>query len=263
MPPTRSRRLALLAAVPLLISTSWVGASHECKATGDRPFVCDVEGELVAGGRSRPFSPAQGLALEPGAELVLRFTAFDQYGRRFPPERLVLRMDVDRRCDDIVKVEQHQGQFEIAAGGKRGTCELVLWVPGNLNAEWPIRVEVVGLALDRLSHPQAEKLGRLLYRAILGREADPGGLASATDRIYRGEIEKVVRVFFESPEFAERRARISDWELLDGFYRGLFRRGVDASAERTYLREIERGRLTGLVMTLLASDEVLSQLLEK
>jgi hypothetical protein len=54
------------------------------------------------------------------------------------------------------------------------------------------------------AHLTPEKLGRSLYKGILGREADPGGLAETTRMIRNGTRAERAAAMIESPEFRER-----------------------------------------------------------
>lgn len=260
--------LALALAMASLLSLAGAGSAparaQECEAFGPRPYVCELE-VLVArpGERPRPLDPGRRLRLDAGERLDLIVDALDQSGRRFPADRLVVRLEPARRCPrGFVKIEEADaGQFRLESAGGKGECDLLLWVPGNLNLEREIRLEVRSLLAAGYSRGQARRVAEALYRALLDREADPSGLGAAAGEIERGRLAEQVEAMVRSDEFRRERAGLPAAELLTGVYRGLLGRDPDRAGERSYLGEVERGRLAEVVLAIVASEEFEARLL--
>ena len=256
------------------LAAAWLAASaaaapataQQCPASGSKAMVCEVRVFVASPGqRFQQLDLDRALRLSAGERFELAVEARDQYGREFPEERMRYGLEFDRDCRDLLSIEEDedQGRFEIRAGARRGSCDLWLWVPGNLNLEWPLRVEVAGLSRDNLSRFQAERIADRLYRAILGREPDEAGLRSAAADIQRGELEDVADGMLRSDEFRRNRAGLPPRELLESFYRGLFSREPDSSGLRNYLDDIERGRHRDVIRAMIASEEFDGVLMEK
>ncbi len=244
-----------LAAALLLMPGAGAWAQG-CESTWSRPFACAVEASvLFPGERWRDLSLDRPLRLPLGASVELELRAVDQYGRQFPPDRMVFGLEPERSCGDLLEVEgEGQGRFELKAGARRGSCDLWLWVPGNLNLEWRLTAEIAGLE-EGYSRAQAEIVTTRLYRAILGREPDAASLGGYVAEVQRGRLEAVVDAMFRSGEFAANRSRLTATELLESFYRGLLGRDPDSGGVRTYLGEVERRRYSSVVLRLLRSEE--------
>ncbi len=83
-------------------------------------------------------------------------------------------------------------------------------------------------ALGFLGKPCApgEEFVKSLYRSALGRESDPGGLASNLDRLNRGAArEQLCKDFFASPEYKGRKR--SDTDFVLDVYRACLGRAAD------------------------------------
>lgn len=273
MPPLERRQQHFLPAATLVLSavlaTSLASPSvlaQDCPSMGSKAVVCEVTVFAALGrGRLEPVSRERVIRLAAGQQLELAFQAQDQYGREFPDERMRYGLEADRSCHDLVTIEEgdSESRHEIRAGARRGSCDLWLWVPGNLNLEWPLRIEVTGVSRDNLSRFQAERIAARLYRGILGREPDEDGLRSATADIQRGDLERVAESMLRSEEFQQNRAGLPPSKLLDSLYRGLLSRAPDSDGRRMYLDDLERREFGRVVDALLASPEFDGVLLEK
>ncbi len=262
--PAATLAFSILLPASLAIPSAF---AQDCPSMGSKAVVCDVTVfAALGGGRLEPVSREQAIRLVAGQELELAFDARDQYGREFPDQRLRYGLEADRSCRDLVTIEEegeNEGRYEIRAGARRGSCDLLLWVPGNLNLEWPLHIEVTGVSRDNLSRFQAERIAGRLYRGILGREPDAAGLKSAVSDIQRGDLERVADGMLRSEEFRENRADLSPSKLLDSLYRGLLSRAPDSDGRRMYLDDLERRDFERVVDALLASPEFDGVLMEK
>lgn len=101
----------------------------------------------------------------------------------------------------------------------------------------------------------ATSVGRRLYLGVLGREADPGGLAGAVADIQRGRVSAVVDAFLASDEFRTVERRKSASQLLDQFYRGLLQRAPDQGGIQMYESRVARRQYADVIMALVSSDE--------
>jgi hypothetical protein len=136
-------------------------------------------------------------------------------------------------------------------------------VANNLNLDRRIRVEVERARRDGFALTEAEILATWLYRGVLGREPEPSGLQAAAVQIQRGELGSLVRSFVASPEFQNRRGKVSAAALLESFYQGLLGRAPDTAGVRTYLDDVERGDYDDVLWALLQSDELEERLDEE
>lgn len=252
----RSTVLPLLAIVASLAATALPTHAQQCASRGSKPMVCRIEvRDVTATGRPVTIDLERGLDLRSGQRVVLDVVAYDQSGRPFPEERLAVRMDGEEGCRGRVEIDQSRGLFDLK-GIARGSCELTLWIPGNLNLEWPLRV-----AVDReerrggTSRGTGEVIAGRLYQAILGREADAGGLRSAAAAIDDGRLEEIVDSLLASDEFRRERWNLSPTVLLQDFYRGLLDRDPDPAGVKTYWEEVRRHRFAEVLLSLLRSPE--------
>jgi hypothetical protein len=100
-----------------------------------------------------------------------------------------------------------------------------------------------------------EVVAQRLYRAILGRDADPAGLRNAAAELERGRGELLIRGMLQSVEYRNRRAASSSAEILDQMHRALLGRPADTAARRTYLAALDRGEDDQVIRALLSSAE--------
>lgn len=94
------------------------------------------------------------------------------------------------------------------------------------------------------------------FRAILGREADLGGL-EAYARQLRGGLtaEALCQALVTSEEFAARRRALTSGQLVDSLYRGLLERAPDEAGRAAALQAVEAGRAATFAGGLLDSEE--------
>ena len=231
--------------------------AQSCPACGPRPYVCDVEVTASRPGDRRGFDARRGIQLGSGDEIEIRAEGVDQSGRRYPSERGLFVLETGRNCrSGSVRIDESgDGRFRISAGGGRGECELWLRVPGNQNLEWRIPVEVRSAASSGYDRMQADYIGRRLYLAILGREADREGLSSAVAEIQRGRLSDLVEAMLRSSEYVSQRSGLSASQRLEDIYQGLLGRAPDSGGVRRYLGEVERGRDAGVVVDIVRSEE--------
>ena len=101
----------------------------------------------------------------------------------------------------------------------------------------------------------ATSIGRRLYLAVLGREADSGGLAPVAAEIQRGQISSAVDGLLKSTEFRNVERSKSASELLDQFYRGLLNRSPDRSGSQSFLPRMEARQYAGVIADITNSNE--------
>src|SRR5207302_4184134 len=68
------------------------------------------------------------------------------------------------------------------------------------------------------TQPQAELIVKRLYRALLGRDAEPGGLAGWWPQVAAGNLPRVVSSIITSPEFEGRRPSLTATGLAETLY---------------------------------------------
>ncbi len=195
--------------------------------------------------------------------MELRVEALDQGGWSFPNDRLKVGIDLGRDCQSLVHLAEDSGdgRYRLVAGSQRGRCEATLWLPGNMNLDTPIRLEVVSRARAGYTHAQARFVARRLYLAILGREPDPTGWNGATQEIQRGRLKQQIRAMVVSAEFRSRQRSLSPPQFLEELYRGLLDREPDSKGVRTYLRRLERGQTAEVIYDIIRSEEFEKKLL--
>lgn len=258
--------LIALLTVAVALDAPPVGAqefgAQECGAERTEPVVCRVELAVFRSGerRGEALSTAT-LRLTTRSEVEIAARGIDQYDRRFPAERFQYFLDLDRDCDDMVSVEETEdGVLRLDTGSRTGDCRARLWLPNDLNHDRELRVVVERPDRQGYSREEAELLATWLYRAVLGREPEPGGLQGATAQIQQGRLGEYVHSLVGSPEFQRRRSDMSAPELLESFYRGLLDREPDTGGVRAYVRSVERGAYGDVLRTLLASEELEARL---
>lgn len=241
--------LAILAASP-------ARAAH-CSDDWRRPYVCEVELWATRSGQ-RPVRVHGGhsLPVAAGESFDLEARATDQTGRAYPQERLRLGVEPDRSCGGRAEIkESGPGRHRITVGRERGNCRIWIWMPGNLNLEWAIDLDVGSSFRAGYSSAEAEELTRRLYAALLGREPDPSGMSTSTGEIRAGRLDKLVESMQNSSEFSVKAAKMTPAERLEQIYRGLLGRSPDAAGSRSYLSFIQRGQHAAVVIELLTSEE--------
>ena len=200
------------------------------------------------------------LALLPAGAGAAVITVWEHENFRGESETLdttVSRLDDDWN-DRISSIRVESGQWELCRDWDFRSCRTV----GTDNPEIAIlgsgwndsisSLRPVGSAATA-SDPQA--VAQRLYRALLGREADPEGLRNATAHVQSGRMTELVRSLTQSAEFRSATQGRPASEILDQVYRGLLGRAADATARNMYLGRIEDGDVEEVVLDLVASDE--------
>ena len=107
-----------------------------------------------------------------------------------------------------------------------------------------------------------ESAVRILYRRILGREADPEGLRSFTDQARRDGIESVARALVASPEYRQRGGGLNlevDERAQESAVRALYRhvlgRQPDAQGVRDLMQLASVYGIDGVVDRMIAMPE--------
>lgn len=235
--------------------------AQPCLGDRDRPAVCTVELYAGAdGARPQKVATDEPISLAVGGRLELTVDAFDQFNRRFPAERLAVGHQLDDRCRGLLTVRELQtGRFEVNAASSSGTCRMWLWIPGNLNLEWPLEMEVVAKAsqgrTDSYTRSQSEVLATCLYRGLLGREPDPAGLRDTVADIERGKLSERVRTITNSREYANTNHGKSAGALITQLYTGILDRQPDAAGMANFLTRVQRGGIDSVTLELVRSEE--------
>lgn len=248
---------ASLIAALLIPVVAGSAAAQPAPSDWSRPVVVAVELSAALEGERRSV-PVDGRTLElpTRARVELVADPIDQWGSRFPLDRFDLRVEVDRYCNDLISISrQDEGRLIMETGSRTGSCDVLFWVPGNLNLDREIRIEVERSRRTGFSRAESEVLARWLFQGILGRDVDYDGMRASASEIQRGELRSQVDAMVRSPEFRQRRAGLPAEELLDDVYQGILGRLPDTEGVRSYLPRVRRGDLAGVVMTLLSSEE--------
>jgi len=266
---------ALCAIVLVIVAAPAVHAQHR---PGDRshwnqwsqPMVADTVLNVLGRGSL----DGETLYLPPGERISIEASAVDQDGRPFPQERFRFGFDLDSSCGGLVQLEDFEhGTIHLRTADRTGTCNALFWVPNNMNLDRPLQIEVGrrgGAYLQPkpgVRPPGAYGRGddgvdshnvfvaTSVFEAILGREADNRWLSEASAEVGRGHTRDLIRSLLDSPEFRERRSRLSPDQLLESFYRGLLGRDVDPSGQRNYIGDVRNGHYEGVIVDILGSEE--------
>jgi len=203
------------------------------------------------------------LYLPLGRRISFEAEAVDQYGRAFPQERFRFGFDLDRSCNGLVDLEGFShGTITVRTGKRAGACEVLYWVPNNMNLDQHLRIQVGVKTAPVVRKPttgaidtREELVAASLFRAILGREPDPEWLAGAAEQVRRNETRDQIRSLLGGPEFSDRRRRVSPDQLLEGFYQGLLGRPADPAGIRSYRDEMHQGKYEEVILDILSSRE--------
>ncbi|MDX1632110.1 MAG: hypothetical protein R3234_09625 [Thermoanaerobaculia bacterium] len=233
-------------------------SADACTEHWTDPVACTVDVTLEREEeRDRVLEEEATVRVRPGEHFELLMTARDQEGDRFPSERMLYRWEADRDCRGLVSLEEHGHSSHVTAeaGPRPGSCDLRVWVPGNLNLDRRIRIEIAEPTdLRSLARSHPEEIARAMYRGILGRSPDSRGLRNATEEIRQGEIEQEVRKMCGSREYAKRSRGLRPEGRLDDLYRGLLGRDRGRGGDR-YLVRLERGECAEAVLGIMRSPE--------
>lgn len=266
MTSSSKKRWKVAVTTALLAGAFGVPASGDgCTEGWTRPYVCELE--LYGGRPGSRLSRLEDdgvLVLPAGEELEVEVVGRDQEGRVFPEDRFTFEAELDRRCGGLVTLSRAlSGNLLLEAAETGGSCEAWVWVPGNLNLEIRFTLRVVSRTQGDYTRAESEWIARRLYEAILGREGEEAGVAGATAEIQRGRLREQVENMFRSREFQGRRRGLPASSLLEDFYRGLLGRPPDTSGVRSFLDDVERGRLAEVVLSILGSAEFENRVLRE
>lgn len=227
------------------------------------PVLCRATLQVSEDGGRWEALDGDELTLAPNGRVELRLDGQDQWDRSFRSDRLMLGVE-DRDCDRLLEVtDRGEAELSLEPRSTEGRCRLHLWVPGNLNFEWEIEVSVESEARTGYARGEAELLARSLYRAILGRDSDAGGLAGAVAEIERGRLESQVQAMVRSDEFRQSIQGIGSEELVGRFYEGLLGRSPGSEEIRQAAEELRRGNYAGVVLSIVRSAEFEERLRER
>lgn len=245
--------LIAAAALPLVWPAS---ASAQNCGTWQAPVLC--QGELrmrTDNWQGERLDTGRTLALGLDTSIEIEIQGRDQFGRTFPAYRLALDFD-DRECDRILDVQSlGEGRLRLSTNHDEGRCRLDIWVPGNLNFEWRLEVEIAKPARVGYERGEAETVARGLYLALLTREPDPAGLSGAVMEIQRGNLQAQVTAMIRSSEFQTNNLTKDSATLLEQFYRGLLGRSTDSAGIRTFLDDMQRRRYLDVVLGIIRAPE--------
>jgi len=243
----------LLATLVVLAAPRTV-AAQDC-GSWSRPVVCEADLVVVGqGGRASRLGDRPRLRLAPREQVELQIDARDQRGRRFPDDRLALQFD-RRACRGLVSVDPVEGGLQLTANAGAERCRLAVWMPGNLNFEWEVDLEVDPRARTSYSRNQSTFVVEALYRGLLNRAPDAPSVRGATTEVQLGNLEALVEGMLRSPEFRGSTNGVTPEALLDRFYGGLLGRSADTSGVRQFMPLMRSGRYADVVMDLLQSPE--------
>lgn len=250
-----SKSTALLC-LALGLAGATAARAEYCAGPADEPAVCTVEAYGgLQGERTRAFDLDGTIQLELGQVLELELDAFDQNHRRFPKDRL--RFDVDAAdCRDLLKLERTDvGRFSLHLGQTRGECAIWFWLPGNLNFEWSLTLQIAPRGRSGYAAAEADFITQRLYLALLGRDPDPQGLRDTSAAIQRGDLDRRVDEILRSNEYRSRAREAHPAWLLEQLYVGILGRKPDDSAVRAFTPMLQRGQIGEVARELLRSDE--------
>lgn len=252
----RRVRTALLGSLCVTFTVTGAAQAEHCAGLEERPAVCTVDFYgAFAGQRLSRFDPDGALELPPAQTLEIELEALDQHRRRFPENRLAFDF-YDDDCRGLVEVvETGVGRYKLRAGGRQGECDLWLWVPGNLNLEWRLVLRAVPRGRGGYSRAEAEFVAQRLYLALLGREAEPGGLRDTAIEIQSGNLEGRTLDMLRSSEYRSQDAGRTPTVLLEQIYDGIFGRKPDSDGVRAFLPLLQRGQTAIVIRELMQSEE--------
>ncbi len=255
-------RSTLLITTALALSLTVAAAEARAQAGPDEPVATETVLSLSGGGTVE----GDTLYLPLGETVELRVEALDQFGRRFPQERLRFEFDLDRNCQGLVElVSASDDSLTLRTGEDPGSCDVHSWLPNNMNADRRLRIVGnrdgrAGPGLATRPAPGAidtreELVAASLFRAVLGRNPDQEWLAGTADQVRRNQTREAIRSLLSSQEFRERRQNRSPEDLLRDFYQGLLGREPDSSGARRYRGAMHEGRYEDVIRDILESSE--------
>ena len=255
-PRGRLARLILLGALSsTLLAWPDRAAAQDC-GSWPRPVLCDARLRALSEDRREERLDEQSrLRLAPRGRLDLLVEGRDQRGRPFPADRLSLGYE-EFGCRGLLNIEDRGRQgLRVTARSDASRCRLTVWVPGNLNFQWELDIDVDPGARITYSRTEADAIVHALYRAVLGREADAGSVRAATSEIQQGRLENLIASMTASPEFRQSIQGVAPEALLDRFYEGIFGRQADTGGVREYLGSVRSGQHASVLLRMIRSPE--------
>ncbi len=248
---TRSAALAIVILSPAFL------AAQDCVATQSRPYICQIEARVLSANGDWVGHVLDGpFRIPVGAQLEIAIRGSDQYGRPFPHDRAGFGVELEPSCSGMITVQELDGgRFSFSANSRRGRCQAWLWVPGNLNLEWSLSLEIQGVASGGYDRAQSEYIVRRLYLALLGRPVDRPSLAPGVAEIQRGNLSALIKAMISSMEFRRERRYLPAAQVLEEFYVGLLDRKPDSEGVRTFLKRLELGHYRDVIRDIIASEE--------
>lgn len=209
------------------------------------------------------FSAFIALILLAAGARAVEITVWDSTGFRGASatfDRTVRNLDDLGWNDRISSVRIDSGRWELCRENDFRTCQTLsaeaieALGPGWNDAISSLRPVAAAAVETETRTETPEQVGKRIYRAILGREADPQGLGQAAAEIKRGRTEIFIRGMLQSAEYRRLRSQRSSAQILDQMYRAVLDRPAD-SAARTYLTQLDRGEDAEVVLALFRSEE--------
>jgi Ca2+-binding EF-hand superfamily protein len=227
-------------------STGTVGTAGQANCESNAAKVVDDIYQQVLERPADQASASMTQALVAGRttvrDIVAQLAKSEEHGRRYfwhPVATTVYREVLDREPS---QQELQQMSTELASGQRQ-------------------LIDVIGRAARRSASSDEEAV-RILYRRLLGREADEAGLRGFTEQARRSGIEAVARDIVASAEYRQR-AGSSDLRIDDAayenavraLYRHLLGRDPEQGTTQTYARAASASGLDSVIDAILNSAE--------
>jgi hypothetical protein len=203
------------------------------------------------------------LALLPGALAAATITVWEHEnfgGASRVIESSVSQLDSAGWNDRISSLRIDSGQWEVCRDNDFRNCRTFSGgeVAKLASTGWNDTISSLRPVGSGAAARDPQDVAQALYRALLGRDADPDGLRNAAAQIEAGKVTDLVRGIAQSSEYRSTTQQRSASEILDQIYVGLLGRRADTSARTAYLNRIEDGDVVDVVLDLLSTDEFAS-----
>ncbi|TAK17243.1 MAG: DUF4214 domain-containing protein, partial [Acidobacteria bacterium] len=112
---------------------------------------------------------------------------------------------------------------------------------------------------DGSAQTQPQVTAHLIYRALLGRDADPAGLKDTADDVQRGRTRQRIDAIVNGQEF---RTHVFGWtpeRILTQIYQGLLQRDPDAGAAG-WQTQVQQRRYSDVLLGIMGSQEFKNKL---
>lgn len=112
---------------------------------------------------------------------------------------------------------------------------------------------------DGSAQTQPQITAHLIYRALLGRDADPAGLKDTADDVQRGRTRQRIDAIVNGQEF---RTRVFGWtpeRILTQIYQGLLQRDPDPSAAG-WQTQVQQRRYSDVLLGIMGAPEFKNKL---